>query len=93
MAIDTRAKRFSILGFGRVWKSPVLTPDGSFDQADRQHLLHGYSGILWGAAASVIGKVCVSITGIAPTLTIEGSGSNINITGIAPDIAITGEGC
>jgi len=47
MAIDTRQKRFSIITLGRTTQPIVLTPDGTIDQADRQSLLWGYSGILW----------------------------------------------
>lgn len=45
MAVDTKGKRFSMLNFGQ---GDALLPiaDGSFDQADRQHLLGLYSGIL-----------------------------------------------
>jgi hypothetical protein len=45
MAIDSKAKRFSMLNFGEAC-ALLPDPDGSFDQADRQHWLGLYSGIL-----------------------------------------------
>jgi hypothetical protein len=64
MAIDTAAKRASVLGFALV---PLLLvpPDGVIDQGDRQTLLHLYSGVLAGAppavspATFVIGSVVI----------------------------------
>jgi hypothetical protein len=44
MAVDTEAKRMSLLGFGGEDLLPI--PDGSIDQADRQTLLGLYGGIL-----------------------------------------------
>ena len=45
MAIDTAAKRASVLGFAF---APLLlvVPDGSIDQGDRQTIAHLYSGVL-----------------------------------------------
>lgn len=43
---DTKQKRFSGMGMG-VDEPPLLPDtDGTFDQADRQHFLDLYSGIL-----------------------------------------------
>ncbi len=46
MAVDTRAKRFSIMD-SSIGASSMPLADGSFAQGDRQHLIWGYSGILW----------------------------------------------
>ena len=49
MAIDSRQKRRSIMAMGLPWRSVSLPiPDGTIGQADRQMLLYGYAGILWG---------------------------------------------
>jgi len=45
MAIDTAAKRFSMLNFGTQPIIPLFIPDGSVDEGDRLHLLTLYSGI------------------------------------------------
>lgn len=52
MAVDTKAKRFSMLNFG---EGDILLPDsdGSFSQGDRQHLLGLYSGILAAAVVAL----------------------------------------
>ena len=48
MAIDTRDKRASALGFGFSGIAPPL-PDGNISsQADRQHMAGVYRGILAG---------------------------------------------
>jgi hypothetical protein len=44
MAIDTAAKRASMLNFGNDDLLPV--PSGTFDQGDRQTFLSLYSGLL-----------------------------------------------
>src|SRR3972149_6490001 len=61
MAIDTAAKRSSCLDFEEVWTAGIPFPDGAVAQADRQHLLWSYSGILVGPAA-------VSVPGLATLL-------------------------
>ena len=48
MAIDSKAKRFSMFNFGEDC-ALLPDPDGSFDQGDRQHFLGLYSGILASA--------------------------------------------
>ena len=53
MAIDTAAKRLSILDFGEETSPGIPYPDGAFNQADRQHFLWLYSGILVGGAVVV----------------------------------------
>ena len=46
MAIDSAAKRASIVAIGLCAIGPSVIPDGSFDQADRQTVGYGYYGIL-----------------------------------------------
>ena len=49
MATDTPAKRLSMLNFGDdIISSGLIFPDGNIEQEDRQTLLWGYAGILWG---------------------------------------------
>lgn len=48
MAVDTRNKRFSMLGFGQAWASPYVMPDpsGGFDtELERVQLAYLYAGI------------------------------------------------
>ena len=48
MAVDTRNKRFSMLGFGKAWASPYVLPDpsGGFDtELERTQLVYLYAGI------------------------------------------------
>jgi len=39
------------------------------------------------------GKLCVTISGSGPTISIVGTATKITITGTAPNVDITGEGC
>ncbi len=45
MAIDSAAKRFSVMNLGTVPTSPLFPPDSSVDEGDQYHLLNLYSGI------------------------------------------------
>ena len=46
MAIDSKAKRFSILSIGSPLHYVLPIADGSFSQEDRQHFLDLYSSVL-----------------------------------------------
>lgn len=64
MAVDTPAKRLSMLGFGsEVVSDSLIFPDGDIDQGDRQALLWGYSGLLWDEPATAYRDIigfCIS---------------------------------
>lgn len=62
MAVDTRRKRFSMMRLGDVWSPGLTTPDGTIDQGDRQTLLFGYAGILWGAPPDLPLRICLAVT-------------------------------
>jgi hypothetical protein len=55
MAIDTRAKRFSMMTFAmhasQGTTMPLFEADGAVDQDDRQHLLGMYGGVAWAGGA------------------------------------------
>lgn len=54
MAIDTNDKKMSLLTFNQVWQPNVILDEtASFDQGDKQQLLWGYPGILFGAPPEV----------------------------------------
>jgi hypothetical protein len=48
--MDTAAKRYSIVGIDLSWPIFLPIPDGAIGAADRQHLLHKYSGIAFSGA-------------------------------------------
>lgn len=52
MAVDTAAKRMSLVGYGMPFRLALPAPDGTIGQGDRQHLAGLYSGIL--ASAGVV---------------------------------------
>lgn len=53
MAVDTRDKRFSLLGFGSGLFKAAPNPDGGFASAgDRAFLAYLYPGIALGAATT-----------------------------------------
>jgi hypothetical protein len=45
MAVDTRDKRFSMMGFSLPIPKVLANPDGTIDSADRYQMLYLYSGI------------------------------------------------
>ena len=52
MAIDSREKKTSLLGYGLPFRVSLPYPDGTLDQGDRQHLIGLYAGILASSADS-----------------------------------------
>lgn len=61
MAIDTRSKRFSIMGLASPTVRPLPNPDGMINAGDRAHFALMYSGISLtepvGQVNSLIGMV------------------------------------
>lgn len=57
MAIDTRNKRLSVLGYG-LGLRPLPTPDGSWNTGDRQSVSFDYAGVSsfhdWTVRASML---------------------------------------
>lgn len=52
MAIDSAAKRASVLGFQQIWN--YIIPDATLAQADMQTILGFYGGIAAGALVAVV---------------------------------------
>ncbi len=53
MAVDTAAKRYSMMGFDAGSGLTLLpAPDGTISSADMQHLLGCYSGIAFGSPST-----------------------------------------
>lgn len=68
MAIDTAAKRSSALDYEEVWQFGIPFPDGTISQADRQHLLWGYSGIL--AVTAIIETIALTLADLDTALSL-----------------------
>jgi hypothetical protein len=49
VAINTRNRRFSLVGMARPWMAVLPNPDGPVDQPDRQHFEYCYPGITFSA--------------------------------------------
>lgn len=62
MAIDSKAKRLSILNVNLPWHYTLPDPDGSFSQGDRQHLLHHYSGLAFDAPVADVATYPGAVT-------------------------------
>lgn len=89
MAIDTAAKRSSCLDFEEVWTSGTPIPDGAVSQSDRQHGIWSYSGILIGAAATlVLGPFCFH----EPIIYVPGSQEPATFTADGQEDAIFNPG-
>ena len=72
MPIDSRNKRFSLLGLAMASLAVLPAPDATIDQADRQQLAYCYSGILAGALDEVAATPDVIIVASASVTTIIG---------------------
>ena len=66
MPVDTAQKRASALTFNAPYRMPAVPATGSFDQADRQHTLWNYMGILAVVPAA---PVTVHIPTVIPVTT------------------------
>lgn len=51
MAVDSRDKRSSAINVSSPWRGMLPLPDGTVDQADRQHAPFVYAGISASSAA------------------------------------------
>lgn len=54
MPVDTRDKRFSMIGLAAPFRRMLPTPNGGFDAADRQQLQYCYRGILFGSPSAAV---------------------------------------
>ena len=79
MAIDTTAKKLSLMTLGQVYQSAV-PGTGTLNQADLQHMLWGYIDPLWPAVVLAVGKVSVAMTALQP---------GVASTPLQPGVAIT----
>ena len=52
MAIDTDNKKYALISYLQPWNAPLPISADGLGQADNQHLLWGYPGILWAAAVT-----------------------------------------
>ena len=70
MAIDTRDKRLSVLGYGLSIGSPLPTPDATVAAAERRSLGELYSGVNiavnWTVRASMVGYTSPFLRPLGP---------------------------
>lgn len=71
MAIDTAAKRYSMIGFGSPTPRLLPIPDGALSAADRAMLLYLYQGLSLGAVAAAP-TIAATVYGPNPNATIYG---------------------
>lgn len=57
MPADTKTKRLSLIGYGMPFRLTLPEPDAEIDQADRQHLLGLYGGLL-AAEPPIQARIC-----------------------------------
>ena len=64
MAIDTNNEKLALISLLQPFNTPVPISSDGLDQADKQHLLWGYPGILWSAGAAIraFGAAVLTIT-------------------------------
>lgn len=64
MALDTRDKRASAINVASPWRGLLPVPDGSLNQADRQHVAFLYRGIAAGGAAPAPTLFTLALLGV-----------------------------
>lgn len=69
--LDTPAKRLSSLDFEEVWEVAAPIPDGAISQADRQHSIWTYAGILIEQPVPVTGIVFLHLPARSTTLHLD----------------------
>lgn len=63
MAIDTTNEKLALVTIYQPWNTPLPISADGLGQADKQHLIWDYPGLLWGVAA-VAGVPIISRGGI-----------------------------
>jgi hypothetical protein len=53
MAIDVNNEKFALITYHQPWNTPIPSSSDGIGQADKQHLLWEYPGILWGPIANL----------------------------------------
>ena len=92
MAIDSTAKKLSLMSMSQVWQSALPISSDGLDQADKQHLLWGYAGVLWEAAADAVVQTIDLLGSIVRTVNLTGTITRTaNLTGgITRTVNLTG---
>lgn len=53
MAIDTDNEKLALIEWDNIWEPGLPLSPGSLGAEDKQQLIHGYPGILWGGVTPV----------------------------------------
>ena len=66
MAIDSAAKRFSMMNLSCPWRGVMVIPSGSVSAGPRAAFLYFYSGVVWTIALTdertLFGRVIMAVT-------------------------------
>ena len=87
MAVDSRNKRASVLGFGLAALLVMPAPDGTIDQADRQHVAYSYPGITAGTPIAP-DVIIIAIPAEAQTIAIDADAQTIQVSAEAQTILV-----
>ena len=93
MAIDTAAKRYSMIGFGSPVPRLLPIPDGTIGNADRAMLLYLYHGISLGVLTVAMGRASAIFSAKQPILTFTAKQAAMSFAAKQPSVsfAVTGE--
>lgn len=89
MAIDSTAKKASLINLGTPWLviGPIL--DGTFGTAEQQHLLHLYTGIAAAAPSAPLAGPTLQFTIVYPGMRFTVARSGLDYTIRYPQIRAT----
>ena len=92
MAIGTTNEKLALMEWGQVWEPGLPISPGALGQDDKQQLLWGYPGILWGelAADDVILRA-ITLTGRQDARTATGIQPAHDLKGRQPTSTGTGK--
>ena len=89
MGIDTKNEKLSLIGWKQFWLGPLIDDaDGTLSNADKQHLLADYPGILFGGLSA--GLAAVAFTILKPAVAFSGLWPKTAFTSKKPEVGFTG---
>lgn len=90
MAVDTRAKRASVLGLCAAVVLTLPAPDATVGQDDRQHTSFCYSGLTASAAVIATAEVIMTPSVTADIIDVRGLLDMVRVRGVAEIVTVEG---
>ena len=89
MAIDTTNEKLALITYHQAWNTPLPISADGLDQADNQHLLWEYPGLLWEEIELAVGEVHIVFTAKQPDMTFDAKKPDMLFAVKQPGIVFT----